>query len=342
MDYEEFKKMFMEKITEAAERMNMDVSKVDPLTINRDADYIGIDTRDGKHQVNVSVEERYREFCLGRDIGEMTESIVKGVIPFIKDMPEIPPFIADNAKDMLYLSAVNMKMNKHLLKGIPYDTVGDLAIIPRLNIGQDRYGQANVTLTKAIFEELKLTKEEVMEIAGRNTDNRGININSLSSIVFDAYQKNMEPFPPESDEERELIDCLLANEDKDIMYVMTNDNLTESAALINSKKAMDKAYDKLGEDFYILPSSRHDLMIVPESVCSSLGDVEGLKEILTEANRETISKRDYLSDSVYRYDHRTRSVTMVSEVTKDIAEDKVLAKADEQTTQMLKSPARAM
>lgn len=339
MTYDEFRHMFTEFISEAAKRMDLTLGREKPKSINMESDYISLTTEDGKHTVYVSIEERYREFNAGRDIGEMAESIVKGVIPFVKNMPEVPPYIMDKAKESLYLAAVNKEMNRHLLQGIPYKEIGDLVIIPRLNIGNDSYGMANVTLTEDIMAELKLTKEEIMEHALRNTEAKGINIMSLSSVVAEAFKKELGLFPPENEEEREMMEYLLENEntDRDVMYIMTNEQKAEGAGLISSRNAMEQAYEKFGEDFYILPSSRHELMLVPKSTINQL-DVGVLKEILNEENREVVLKRDYLSDSVYQYHHKTKSITLADDLTKNISNRETLIK--DRMDQAFKMPGR--
>ena len=335
MDYEEFKAMFTKMLSEAAHRADMTATKVNPAVINKESDYIGVVTKDEKYTINVSLEEEYRQFSMGRDIGEMSESIVKGIAPYISEVPVIPPYIKDIAESNLYLSAVNAKMNKELLKGIPYKKLDDLAIIPRIHIAEDRFGQANITLTEDIFKDLKLTKEEVLEIALANTEKQGINITPLSRVCMGIYEKGI---IPDDEAGRELFEILEEEQEHEMMYVMTNDKKAEGAALMASNKAMERAYDRFGENFYVLPSSRHEVMLVPESrLCDGI-DEDALRNIVKDVNVNAVTKKDYLSDSIYRYDHKTKCLSMVDSLEKTITEDvKVL---NERFDQALKSPGR--
>ena len=64
------------------------------------------------------------------------------------------------------------------------------------------------------------------------------------------------------------------------------------------KNLMDKIADFLGEDFYILPSSTHEVLLLPESRAPSK---EELDQRIQEVNREALEPEDYLSDHAYYY-----------------------------------------
>ena len=339
MDYEEFKTMFTGMLNDAAQRADMTITKIDPGVINKDSDYLGVITNDEKHIIHVSLEEQYRQFSFGRDIGEMTESIVKGIAPYLNEFPEIPPYLKDIAKSNLYLSAVNMKMNEHLLKGIPYKKLDDLAIIPRIHLVEDRFGQANITLTEDIFKDLKLTKEELMEIALLNTENQGIIITPLSSVCMDILEKDIFP---DDEAQRELLEMLEEEKEDEIMFVMTNDSKSEGAALMASNKAMNKAYEKFGEDFYVLPSSRHEVMLVPESRLRDGIDEDAIRNIVKDVNLNAVTKKDFLSDSIYKYDHLTKSLGIVEALEKTVSNDISKNILNERLDQALKSPCRSI
>ena len=57
--------------------------------------------------------------------------------------------------------------------------------------------------------------------------------------------------------------------------------------------------EKLGDDFYVLPSSVHELLIKPKTV-EELSPKE-LEQIVREVNREVVRECEFLSDHVYEY-----------------------------------------
>lgn len=85
---------------------------------------------------------------------------------------------------------------------------------------------------------------------------------------------------------------------RNALYCLTNEFSTGGAVLMTCKNLMDKIADFLGEDFYILPSSTHEVLLLPESKAPSK---EELDQIVQEVNREALEPEDYLSDHAYYY-----------------------------------------
>lgn len=62
--------------------------------------------------------------------------------------------------------------------------------------------------------------------------------------------------------------------------------------------------ERLGNDLYILPSSIHEVLLLPVS----MGTPEELAGIVKEVNRTLVLPEERLSDSVYRYDRESGKV----------------------------------
>lgn len=72
-------------------------------------------------------------------------------------------------------------------------------------------------------------------------------------------------------------------------------------AVIASREAMRDFYAKLGEPFYILPSSRHEVILLPDRCGLETAD---LAEMVKDVNRQVVDEKDVLSDHVYHFDGR--------------------------------------
>lgn len=82
------------------------------------------------------------------------------------------------------------------------------------------------------------------------------------------------------------------------MYICTNDIKAYGAAVMLYDGLLEDFAETIGSDFYILPSSRHEVIFVPfYGECAA----EELQEIVRYVNGEIVHKEDYLSDSVYFY-----------------------------------------
>lgn len=96
--------------------------------------------------------------------------------------------------------------------------------------------------------------------------------------------------------------------EKTIMYVISTPKRYRGAAGIFSTELLDKHAEKTGKNFYILPSSVHEAIIVNEKEAPS---AVTLKDMVQEVN-ETLLTEEYLADSVYYYDRETKKVTIVA------------------------------
>ena len=67
-----------------------------------------------------------------------------------------------------------------------------------------------------------------------------------------------------------------------------------------------KAGSVLKENFFILPSSQHDLILVPYDPSS----VERYKNMVRSVNKDVVDIEDWLSDSVYFYDRESETVEL--------------------------------
>ena len=66
---------------------------------------------------------------------------------------------------------------------------------------------------------------------------------------------------------------------------------------------MEQASLKAGGDFFILPSSIHEILIVPDN---GKMHVEDLQNMVKEVNMNEVDYIDQLTDSVYHYDHQAK------------------------------------
>lgn len=82
------------------------------------------------------------------------------------------------------------------------------------------------------------------------------------------------------------------------MYICTNDIKAYGAAVMLYDSLLEDFAETIGSDFYILPSSRHEVIFVP--FCGECA-AEELQELVRYVNGEIVHKEDYLSDSVYFY-----------------------------------------
>ena len=88
-------------------------------------------------------------------------------------------------------------------------------------------------------------------------------------------------------------------------YVLTNMENQYGASMITQPEVLNKLNQLFPEGFYVLPSSVHEVLIVPDN-----GEVEPrrLGEMEREVNRAEVKREEVLSDRVYRYDKEKHQI----------------------------------
>ena len=86
--------------------------------------------------------------------------------------------------------------------------------------------------------------------------------------------------------------------DGEPMTVLTTTGAVNGSGVIFCDAVLQKIWEKVG-DFYVLPSSVHEVLIVP--VAYGIGRDE-LTEMVRAVNRDEVAPEDRLSDEVYLYD----------------------------------------
>ena len=86
--------------------------------------------------------------------------------------------------------------------------------------------------------------------------------------------------------------------------VLTNSTGIFGAASLFYPFILEMIGERMGGNYYILPSSVHETILIPDNEDYLLSELE---EMVWEINRTELMAEDWLSDSVYYYD-RTRNI----------------------------------
>ena len=92
------------------------------------------------------------------------------------------------------------------------------------------------------------------------------------------------------------------------MYVLTNRRKVNGANILLYKDWLAEAANRLKDDFFILPSSIHELIAVPVSGT----DVKELRAMVKEVNNTEVAPEEILSYEVYRYSRKTCEIEVTA------------------------------
>ena len=88
------------------------------------------------------------------------------------------------------------------------------------------------------------------------------------------------------------------------LYVLTNDTKSNGAAEILNDNVRQELADKIG-DFYVLPSSVHETLIIPKSEDM---DRMQLEQMVRDVNETQVIPEERLSNHVYEYDAKAHEL----------------------------------
>lgn len=92
------------------------------------------------------------------------------------------------------------------------------------------------------------------------------------------------------------------------MYILTNTEMNYGAGLIMNQSILRRVLDKINEDIYILPSSTHELIVLPASFVDNAQD---LTNMVHSINLSCVEPKDRLSNDVYKVDYTTMKIRTI-------------------------------
>ncbi|XBX04753.1 DUF5688 family protein [Enterocloster clostridioformis] len=229
--------------------------------------------------------------------GQPVSSIVSGIrSELMRTAPKLPHFNIgsinrNTAVTHLYAGVVSYENNKEWLKEIPHERVADLAVFAKWrfdNAGQDSVASAKVT--EPLLAHLQLTKEEALKIAKANTGRKA---------KFESLDVIMAKMLSDREMDKEIAEAISMVGQAVPFQVLTNEDGIDGAAAIACPEVLKEVQKQMMEEFYILPSSIHEVLILPKSQAD---DVEELKEMVSSINKDEVEPKERLSDNIYEFD----------------------------------------
>ena len=196
----------------------------------------------------------------------------------------------DRVKPHLGYKLINYAMNKDLLKEIPHKRYLDLAIVCYCNIVDDRIGKGTILIRNEHLDIWKVEKDILIRDALKNMP-----------VIFPPELINMADLLKELyDDPAELICRKLP------MYVLTTKLRMYGAAAILYSGQLEAIAREVEDDFYLLPSSIHEIIILPKKYGT---DEEYLSQMVDEINHEQLDIEEVLSNHAYLYSNLTKEIT---------------------------------
>ena len=204
----------------------------------------------------------------------------------------------ENVRKTIVYKLVNYQKNKKLLEDVPYKRVLDLAVVFYCLIEQRKGVSATALIHNEHLRIWNVTEDEIYNDALKNTP-----VLLAGSIVpMSKILSEIAGTAPVDNDEKV---CEYTGED--ILYVLTNSSRVNCAACILYDNLLKKFANDVHSDLYILPSSVHEVIIVPKK---NAFDKSELADMVREVNEQGVSQDEILSDNVYEYNRKNGLITM--------------------------------
>jgi hypothetical protein len=204
-------------------------------------------------------------------------------------------------KDKIVLRLVNYEKNMEMLKDCPHKRFLDMAITFRYVASKNCYGVASSLISYGEFELWQVDLDELYQLALFNTMREfPWRMDSLARVIVEGIRSYGENVLSE-----QMIREMEEMENGVNMYVLTNEQRLNGATCILYDNVIRNFAKVQDCNIFILPSSVHEVMLVPENAET---EPEFLSELVLEANQSAVGLIDLLSDNVYYYDREREQI----------------------------------
>lgn len=222
-----------------------------------------------------------------------------GLQPYPSVPTTIQDFSFDTVQDKLSIRVAEIQRNKEFFEKTPYkkDYFGlGLGMIADINFNHEYRTAVNEQLMEQ-FNSEGHSKAEVLMTALRNASK--INPPKFSDMMGTMFGGGSN-----------LLDDKDYEWDNDgSMFVLTNESGLFGASALFYPGVIDRISEILGVGLYILPSSVHEVIILPDT---GAHDAEALKQMVMQANRTVVEPNEVLSDNVWYYSYTADEISIVA------------------------------
>lgn len=267
----------------------------------------------GEHMApNVYLNSYYESYQMGKPLNVIMEEIIlcyeKAKNETVLDVMDLCDFT--KIKERIVLRLVNYDKNKEQLENCPHKKILDLAITFRFLANMDEFGLASSLIGNKEFELWDIEFDELYQIAMFNTMREfPWKMDSLVKVVAECFGDHL----PEHlrDEFQKDMHNVENVENRVNMYVLTNSVGLNGATSILYDNVIKNFSNIHNANVFILPSSVHEVMLVPEN---DETDPQFLQDLVCEANQSAVGLIDLLSDNIYYYDREQEQLFLYDNV----------------------------
>lgn len=255
--------------------------------------YRGLSFRNGDSRVeaDLNLNPAFQAYEAGKPFQDLVKDVQMRIMEALDRTPKIDIDELSNyeaMKSKLMMEIISQKGNEDRLQKIPHQKVEDLALIYRVDMGGSAGGRMTSVVTNRQLEAFGITAEQLHKDALENAPiTHPASLRSMREVMAEMTGTEPEEAMPE----------------EPAMLVATVEGGFMGASVIQYPGFMEQAAEQVGGDFFVLPSSIHEVLLIPDEGKADFHDLEAMVQTINEAQ---VAPEERLSDHVYHYDKTNR------------------------------------
>lgn len=292
MEYREFmeqiKKDLPEQLSGILEGAVVNTTQVDKLQ-GRSYEGLSIVPEGSMIGLTMDLQPYFQMFNDGMAYENIVEQIADRASGTYADRPAVTAESIGSyeaVKDKLMIQLIGREGNEGMLRTIPHHSIEDMEIVYRLRVQDTEMGLASALVTNSMLGHYGITAEQLRQDAFASAvSHTPFEIKTMAEVL------------------NELMGAEIIPQDELPMYVASNKERIHGAGVIAYPEFMEEAAKRLGGDFYILPSSIHEVILIPDTPDVSVLELQG---IVQSVNVEQVAPEERLSNHIYHYDSKEK------------------------------------
>lgn len=290
MDYEQFKAAFAEDLKTNLQKLGIeaDVSEHHIEKLNDSYDALSVTPKGSSIGVNANLDEIFHAMERGRDYSEVLSGVTESLKGSLEHMPKFQVSDLTNYAEMknrLAMEVVSAERNAKMLQDVPHEQMEDIAVVYRLVLDSSKDASSTILVTNDLMDKFGITHEQLHDDAMKNAPLiRPAEIKGMGETLNEIeHGPVLEPDPDE------------------FLFVAGVPDQNHGAAVIAYPNFFEDAAEKLGGDYFIIPSSIHEVLLVKDTGEMNSRDLAAL---IREVNATEVAPEDVLTDHAYHYDSK--------------------------------------
>lgn len=259
---------------------------------------------------NIYLDEYYVRYQQGIKLEQVLDEILEVYTTKVQEKNDLEiRFTFEAMKKQIIFRLINRKKNERLLEDCPYVEFLDLAITFYCLVQDNEDSIGTIRITNEHLKLWKVTKEQLCQCAMENTP---VLLPPLLRRMDDVLKEiltsenlSMEQQQVQIELERLELESEQTEDAQNMMYILSNTKGINGAACLLYPDVIRNFSRLLQCDLYILPSSIHEIILLP--ACAGYEKVQ-LEAMVHEINQTEVPYEEVLSDCVYYYSIKEKKI----------------------------------